>query len=332
MATYTHKYYLAESYSLHQHTASIVRLDNEKILAQNGFEALQFRHTKDGDLLVKLGRVKELITLAMAIKANSLVVFHFPFLANAHYLLLRILNKRRIKTAALIIDIDGLRYNNEVLLKKELASLTLFTHIIAHNLAMKDFLGQHIHNQKTICINLFDYPAKKFESKRELSKTICFAGNLSKAVFINSLVEIKQVSFNLYGQSFTGSMQPNVFYKGVFSPVDLPMQLHGSFGLVWDGNSITTCDAYLQYNTPHKLSLYLAAGLPVIVWQQSAMATFVENHGIGICIRSLEELETALNNISTQQYHLMKENIQPLQEKITNGYFLSTAIESITGS
>ena len=50
--------------------------------------------------------------------------------------------------------------------------------------------------------------------------------------------------------------------------------MEGSFGLVWDGISVETCAGvygeYLKVNNPHKTSLYLASGIPVIIWKEAA--------------------------------------------------------------
>ncbi len=331
MANNLNTYYLAETYGDGLHTASVVRKDNEKILSQMGFSELKFRNVKEGSVIVKFRRLSEVVKLALSVKKNSLIVFHFPLLANAYAVLLRVFNKRGIKTAAVIIDIDGLRYKDDKLLKKEIETLKEFSFIIAHNNAMKDFLSQHIPADKISCINLFDYAADKTVSEKKLSTAVCFAGNFEKATFVNELDKIQEVDFNLYGQSYTGGNKKNIFYKGVFPPYDLPQKLEGGFGLLWDGDSIETCDEYLQYNNPHKLSLYIAAGLPVIIWRKSAVAKFVTENNIGIAINSLAELSNKIKNTSTAQYELMRQHIEPLRLEITNGVFLNRVITEITG-
>ena len=329
MTKKTDKYYLAETYDSNLHTASIVRKDNEKILALEGFAELKFQHIKDGSVIVKIRRLNELIKLILSVKKNSLVIFHFPLLANAYVVLLKVLGKLGIKTAAVIIDIDGLRYKDENLLKREIETLKQFTYIIAHNSTMKTFLQQYIAADIIFCIELFDYPAEQNSSEKPFSNTVCFAGNFEKAGFVNELDKVQHVLFNLYGQSFNATEKQNISYKGAFAPNELPKKLEGSFGLVWDGNSIETCDEYLQYNNPHKLSLYLAAGMPVIVWQQSAAATLVLEKNIGFAVHSLAELGDRIKNISAEEYNLMKQNIEPLRQKIINGAFLKRAVAEI---
>lgn len=322
MSVKNSKYYLAETYEDDLHTASIVRKDNERILDQEGFSALRFHHFKKGSLIVKLRRLNELVKLALSVKKGDTVIFHFPLLANAYKALLEMMNKRGVQTTALIIDIDGLRYQDTALLKKELEMLQLFSHVIVHNTAMKTFLSQHINSRRLTSIELFDYPSTTTIADRVLSDTICFAGNFEKASFVNDLDKIDDVNFNLYGPSFTALGNNNIFYRGTFSPRTLPQQLQGSFGLVWDGSSIDTCDDYLQFNNPHKFSLYLAAGMPVIVWNKSALADFVRENKIGIVIENLTELTIKIAAIRADEYAAMIANIQPLQEKVSKGYYL----------
>ena len=72
----------------------------------------------------------------------------------------------------------------------------------------------------------------------------------------------------------------NVKYCGQYKPEELPEKLEGGFGLVWDGDDLGACTGvfgeYMKYNNPHKTSLYLASGLPVIIWEKAAMAKYIE--------------------------------------------------------
>ena len=113
-----------------------------------------------------------------------------------------------------------------------------------------------------------------------------------------------------------------MLYKGVFNPEELPNKLEGNLGLVWDGNydesdEYVTFKFYTKYNNPHKLSCYIAAGLPVIVWNKSAIADFVRKYNIGYEISNLYEI----NNLDFSDYEKKKENVKDLTKKVRNGYF-----------
>ena len=114
---------------------------------------------------------------------------------------------------------------------------------------------------------------------------------------------------------------------------DIVFNLAGSFGLVWDGSSITSCKGrygeYLRYNNPFKASMYIAAQIPLIVWRQSAIAEFVLKHNIGIAVDSLEEIEKIFDTMTEPQYNRMYKNIVDLSYKVRSGYFTYNAIKRL---
>ena len=82
------------------------------------------------------------------------------------------------------------------------------------------------------------------------------------------------MEYHIYGPNYTPEKKcSRIVYQGEFSADELPAHLKGQFGLIWDGSSVNTCEGnfgeYLRYNNPHKISLYLACGLPVIIWAVS---------------------------------------------------------------
>ena len=119
-------------------------------------------------------------------------------------------------------------------------------------------------------------------------------------------------------------------YKGVFPTNEVPFHISGSFGLVWDGDSTESCKGslgeYLKYNNPHKASLYLASGTPILIWSQAALASFVKENRVGFLIDKLEDIEEILNSITEEQYNELLQNIKPIQQKITKGEYLKDAI------
>src|SRR5690606_39041693 len=119
-------------------------------------------------------------------------------------------------------------------------------------------------------------------------------------------------------------------YHGTFAPDEVLDHLHGNFGLVWNGNSIAECDGdfgkYIKYNNPHKTSLYLLARLPIIIWDQAAVARVVEDEKIGISIASLGELSEKLAHIDAASYTQMVANVAGIRKKIASGHFLGEAI------
>ena len=138
-----------------------------------------------------------------------------------------------------------------------------------------------------------------------------------------------ETQFVLYGPNYTGKKDGNITYKGSFPPDDLPFVLEGGFGLVWDGISSETCAGvwgeYLKYNNPHKTSLYLASGLPLVIWEKAALADFVVKNGCGITVASLFDIPEAINKVTKDEYEAMLRNTKEVSEKLDSGYFLGRA-------
>ena len=136
-------------------------------------------------------------------------------------------------------------------------------------------------------------------------------------------------TYNLYGVGYTADF-PNLKYMGSFPPDDLPKVLKGSYGLIWDGDSLDTCTGsygeYLRINNPHTTSLYLSSGIPVVIWKEAALADFVIENNVGIAVDSLENIESILGKVTKEDYDKMKKNAYKLSKKLRSGYFTMNAI------
>ena len=138
---------------------------------------------------------------------------------------------------------------------------------------------------------------------------------------------------NIYGPNKLDSYPESIRYCGQYTPEELPKHLTEDFGLIWDGNSIETCSGtfgeYLKYNNPHKTSLYLSTGIPVIIWDQAALAPLIKESGVGICISSLTELDSVLLSLTNEQYQLMKRKAEKLGQKLRKGYYTKHALTKL---
>ena len=120
-------------------------------------------------------------------------------------------------------------------------------------------------------------------------------------------------------------------FKGFVPSDQLIEQVSAHFGLIWEGDSIHTCSGdlgiYQKINNPHKASLYIRCNLPIIIWKEAALASFVAENKIGVCIDSLEELDSILSSISAESYNEMVRNIKEINKKIASGYYCKRAVE-----
>lgn len=258
--------------------------------------------------------------------------------------LMKFFNKKNIKVITLIHDIDSLRFYSsfgEKKEKRELSTLKQSSYVICHNDKMKDYLiSKGVPKNKIICLDCFDYLSDKNDLNREKndkSYSVAVAGNLSpvKCKYIYKMIEENpSLQIDLYGIGYEDNANyRNVNYHGSFLPEELPSNINSAFGLVWDGTDINTCCGefgnYLRFNNPHKLSLYMATGIPVVVWDQSAIADFVEKNNVGITVSDLNNLNDKLSNISLDSYNQMVKNVKLIQEKVLDGNYFKVAISKI---
>ena len=219
--------------------------------------------------------------------------------------------------------------------------LMKFDAIICHNKYMHAYLAERGYDEKKLVdLEIFDYltDSAGMEQIKSDTPSIAIAGNLAigKCPYIYNMFSDGHnagLIVNLYGIGFQeDKADQNMKYHGSFKPEELPEHLQGDFGLVWDGISAETCAGntgeYLRYNNPHKTSLYLASGIPVVCWSQAAIADFVVSNGVGITVDSLYQLEERINSVSDEDYKQFAENAGKMAEKLRSGYYTLRAIEN----
>ncbi len=274
------------------------------------------------------------------IKNNSIVLLQHPLHAANNKILKKLKYKKNVKFISVIIDIEELRcyyYNNDfVYYKQEFETMLEISDIlIVHNNTMfKYFVDKGISEKKLINIESFDY-LQKNDNVVEFERSISFAGNLDviKCGFIAQLNRLKNIKINLYGVNFNNRVlnSENIKYHGSFQPDEISKKLDRGFGLVWDGDSIDSCSGYfgqyLKYNNPHKLSLYLSCGIPVVIWKYAAQAEFVKKYNVGICVENLQEAENIISNMNADDYNILTENVKKIKPLLCSGHFTIQAIK-----
>lgn len=324
------KYFLKETYAKANHAGPKARMDAEKIMLDSGYlEYVLTESQKNNNL-----------------NQNDIIIFQFPLLWQSlkKQIRMKFLKKRNFKAYLLIHDIESLRNKKIKSFSDFKYSIVYFLQnktvlervdgIIAHNDKMKsELVKMGISKEKIVPLDIFDYLIPNFNGDKNYDKDkILLAGNfdIRKTRYARELPE--KPEFEIYGINFEDENLPNnVHYKGAFTPDELPNHLQGGFGLVWDGDSAHSCSGlygeYLKINNPHKASLYLASGFPIIVWKQSALADFVRNNNCGILVNSLFEIAETLKSISEGEYQELIKNSKRIGEKIRQGHYLKTALE-----
>ncbi len=239
-------------------------------------------------------------------------------------------------TAALVHDLDSLRLiGGEMAKWSDRELLPAFDRVVAQNERMAHYLHlQGIPREKLITLGMFDYLTDAPMPQRQLSMSVCIAGNLSrkKARYLLDLPH-GRVQWHLYGDGWKNKAKADMIYHGALRADELPGKLEGSFGLVWDGPTgrIPTgaYGAYLLVNAPHKMSLYLASGMPVIVWRNAAMAKTVQDAGVGLLVDSLADIPGAIGALSEEEYGRMAANAREMGHALRKGERLRDALLKI---
>ena len=293
--------------------------------------------------LARLKRVCIDLKLIYSIARKSILILQLPglflsgglgvfLIATLHFL-------KKVRIIVVVHDLEcirkyGLGCKPDVQLR---AIIKWSSVIVAHNESMAAVLREFgAREDRIVKLRIFDYLISDttFCKQRPLTNSIAIAGNLNanKAKYLCHLKEITSVKWELFGNGYDQSkiQGTNIHYNGSFNPDELPKKLKQSFGLVWDGDSIKSCSnrygEYLRINNPHKLSLYLASGMPVIIWRQAAEARFVEDNGLGILVDSLNDIGKHLSVLTKEKYERYLSNVMVMSQKLRTGFFLEDAI------
>ena len=263
----------------------------------------------------------------------------FFFLFLKHFCLFK---RKSIKVMLIVHDLPSVRYQDQHLLNWERKIFPYASYVVSHNERMTEYITKTLAFKGKIAnLHIFDYLVKNNKGVAphvvHSPATIAFAGNLIKPGFIPQLKNLKgECEYHLYGREhnkMVSILSDSCQYKGCFPPEILPSKMDEDFGLIWDGDTIDGVSGnlgeYMRYNNPHKLSLYMAAHIPVIVWKEAAIAEFVINNNVGFAVNSLKEIGERLKNISQENYDLMYSNTIRVANCLEKGESIMTAITQL---
>ncbi len=344
---------------LHKTAGYKARKDIDDVLEELGFCTLTIRpmppDTKKKNIVLRIfALAKRQIGLYLAwrkacspLQKGDLLFIQFPINDKTLLfgLLCRTLHRRGVMIATILHDLESMRYVKGTdiswrhRLNVHISEISILKHasiVIVHNDCMKKRIMEWgVKESSLISLGIFDYLIPGYDPAKQIGRInrnlpVVIAGNLrrNKVGYAYNLPD--NCFYNLYGIDFTGRLPVGSHYLGAFSPDELPYLLEGSFGLVWDGDSEKTCSGiygdYLRINNPHKASLYLASGLPLAVWSQSALAGFVLENNVGIVIDSIHELAARIYSLTDDEYAQMLQNVKKVGERLRAAYYSKTAI------
>ena len=330
------------------------RDDYFEVLRRMGFERIaipSFRKRRFMSVRERLNVEKSLTgawkKALKQLKAGDTIIIHSPnsekFLAYAR--MIKKLHSRGIRIIVLTFELETffkMDYRRFAAIKRYSSKRTeaiLFScadAVVVHNDVMKSRLGEAGFNtEKMFSVGVMDYLCDETldsapDSRIAKNQPVIYAGHLTKekSTFEYDLPE--GFRCNLYGPDYTGPVNDDVHYMGAFDPMTLMNVMEGSYGLVWEGNSCSGCFGaygdYLTFNNPHKIALYLASGIPVIVWSGAAMADFVRREKCGIVVDDLYCVPELINSLSAEEYNSMRLNACRVGNDMRKGVHIKQAV------
>ncbi len=331
--------YLSRNYKNLSLAGNKAKTDIERIMSDHGFRNVGIKQsTYSNPIIAFLITLLSVLKTPFSIHANDHVVLQYP-LKKYFSFVCNIAHFKHAKIIVVIHDLGSFR-RKRLSIQKEIKRLSHADYIIAHNSKMEQWLIKNGCQRPIGKLEIFDFLSDSqanFEKSINIPYRVVYAGILHqrKNAFLYMIgSHMKSFSFLLYGKGFDKEKvigSEHFKYMGFVPAEKLISNTIGEFGLVWDGDSLDACigefGEYLRYNNPHKTSLYIRCGLPIIIWKQAALAPFVEKERIGFCIESLTEIEHVLANISEDQYRIMKNNVLLLSTKLSEGYFIKNSLK-----
>lgn len=317
--------------------ATKAKVDVENILVRAGYHTVFFPKLSSISVLTRFWK-----ELSKIVTKDSHIVLEYPCWPYKRITLIYLFCLvKRVRLYGIVHDIGALRFNDKIV--KDLVFLKMFDGLISHNASMTAWLREKGYRKKIVNLEVFDYclddPKSYHAQSVDKPVRIFYAGNLSykKATYLydKKLNGLNKVELCVYGQHFekeriNGS---KIKYKGVFNPGHPELGEEYHFGLIWEGTSLDVCDGeygnYIRYNNPHKFSLYLSLGLPVLVWKEAAITPFVLRNNIGLAVTNFDEMQDLASGISNEKYKELVKNVNNISEKVQNGVFLQSALKEL---
>lgn len=340
------KYQIVEITENFNHAGTKATADIAVIADRLGYSRLNIcmnttKDTKLAKIQRQIGYRKDWDHCLHSVEEGAVVLlqhpFHHPQLTREKTLQ-EMKEKKHVKYICLIHDVEKLRAfrYNEYYRREFEFMMRIADVFIVHNPVMKTYFEElGVPSERLVSLEIFDYLQKDDNLRPpKFERSITVAGNLdtAKCGYIRQLGMLKDVKVNLYGMNYDTELDAceNIHYYGSFAADEIPHQLNSGFGLVWDGDSISGCTGeagqYVRYNNPHKLSLYLSSGLPVVIWENAAEAEFVKRYGVGICVGSLDELAEIFKEMGQEEYKSYLNAVGQIAGRLRSGDFAAKAL------
>lgn len=320
-------------------TVNKAKQDIDEICRREGFKNLTRHNFGSGGVGRFLTKLVSVASISWRMQRGDMLFLQYP-MKKFYYMACALAKMKGAKVVTVIHDLGAFR-RHKLTPEQENSRLSKTDFLIVHNPTMRNYLIDHGYKGGIHCLQIFDYlaevPISPTSPTNPVVPTIVYAGNLARwrNAFLYKLEPImKGWQMDLYGKGFDDKSAPcpSLHYHGFIASDDFIAQAKADFGLVWDGDSLDECTGdwgeYLRINDPHKTSFYLRAGIPVIVWQEAAMAPFIEEQNIGIIVNSLSQISERIAALSPTDYQQMKQNALAMGRRLNEGYYIKAGLKA----
>lgn len=277
--------------------------------------------------------------ITAAVERGDMLVYQFPSLNSGRFDMLFVdqMHRRGVKLVCLVHDVATMRDQQAPTWIDEIGYFNKCDVLIVHNRRMVDKLKELGVTTPMVCQYLLDYlddshePDKYETQPADFKRGVVLAGNILKSRYLADWDHETPITvFGVTDEELDEKLaaNPKIDFRGQLWRWDLIQQMPRTFGLAWDSDTSSyKYNDYTQYNHPHKVSMYLSHGLPVIIWRQAAVADIIVKNHLGIAIDSLDQLDDAIQNISDEELATMLHNVGEFGKLIRDGWFTRQGLQ-----
>lgn len=333
-----HRKFIAKNYKHKYCGGAKAKSDIETILEEIGYENVGINRSFYRNNLIHgirnyFGCIKGLLSISK----NDIILLQYPMKLFFDKIC-NIAHNKGARIICLIHDLSSFR-NKSVSPEEEINRLNNTDVLLTHNHRMREWLLQHGCSVKMIDYEIMDYLYGNSKENHEYhdNYSLFYVGNVSFDTHpylrkLASLIPNRDIFLYGFSPSIEGIERlPNVHYMGVVPDMEIIQSHKGDFGLSWYGESLDDAigkiGEYMEFNNPHKVSLYLRCNTPVIVWSKAGRSEFIEREGIGLCVSSLKTLDNRLRQVTEADYERMVHNVRKINMRLSSGYYLKKAIK-----
>ena len=331
--------YISRNYIRLKAAGAIARNDVEITLEKMGWKHIGLRRSYyHNGLIHGLRLFAGSVKAYLSIRKGDVVVIQYP-MTKAFEIIAKKARRRGAKVIAVVHDLHAPR-ELTITPERESKILNLCDVVLTHNDSMQRWLSENGCTARLVNYEIMDYLSgisAPHKPEKEDGFSLYFIGNASAEVneFLYEMArEMPDTKIYVYGPNFDKAKAadtPNLIEMGSAKDTDLMAGHKGDFGIAWYGSSLDGAKGrlgeYMSLNNPHKVSLYLRCGTPVVVWKHAGCAKFLQDNGVDVSVDSLRELPEILNAMTPEKYASMCGKAHEVSDRIASGHHLRKAID-----